>query len=114
MIHQAIRSHADLMLNDQRAREDAARERAEAAAAEAEKPEVEEEDEKMPAGPSPEYQAITAMVSEMQSVVKMLANTTSELQKTQADMVPILKRAAAPKRAVRDEAGKIVGSEPVE
>jgi hypothetical protein len=50
----------------------------------------------------------------MQAVVKSLASTMAGVQQTQADMVPILKRAAAPKRAVRDDAGKIVGSEPVE
>jgi hypothetical protein len=115
MIHQAIRSHADLMLSDQRSREEAARMREEKAAAEMEKPEEEDDrEEDAPRGPSPEYQAITAMMAEMQAVVKSLASTMAGVQQTQADMVPILKRAAAPKRAVRDDAGKIVGSEPVE
>jgi hypothetical protein len=114
LIHGAIRRHAELMLSDQQQRERRAMERDAAERDAAERAAMTPEEPDMPAGPSPEYQAMVAMMGEMADVVKSLAATTAELQRTQADMVPLIKRAGAPKRAIRDEAGKIVGSEPVE
>jgi hypothetical protein len=116
MVHGAIRSHSELMMQEREARERRAMERetAEREAAEraAAAPVVEEAP--MPAGPSPEYQAMAQMMQGMQAVVESLAATTAELSKTQADMLPLIKRAAAPKRAVRDAEGRLVGAEPVE
>jgi hypothetical protein len=113
MMREAIRDHAEMVRQDRETRERMAwemaereREAAERAAMPVEAP--------APAGPTPEYQAMTAMMQGMQAVVESLAATTAELQKTQADMLPLIKRAAAPKRAVRDAEGRLVGAEPVE
>lgn len=118
MIHGAIKSHAELMMQDQheRSRMDSERRQAEErrAAEAAEKAAEPEEDDEMEKEPSPEYKAMVSMMAEMQGVVKSLAQTTAALEKTQADMVPLIKRAGAKKRAIRDADGKIIGSEPVE
>lgn len=116
LIHGAIQSHAELMMNDQRERERMAQERMtaeaeRAAQAEAEPPE--EEDDMEEKGPSPEYQAMASMMQEMQAVMKSLADTTAGLQRTQADMLPLIKRAGAPRRLVIDPDGT-KRSEPVE
>ena len=114
MMHGAMQSHAEMVQADQHARMQMEYDRhaaIEQRAMDAAHPPA----ETAPAsGPSDEYKATTAMMTSMQSVVESLARTMAELQKTQADMVPLIKRAGAPRKPIRDAGGKIIGSEAVE
>lgn len=73
--------------------------------------EPEEDADDMPKGPSDEYKAMATMATSVQGAIEALAQIAAAQQQTQAEMVTLLRKVAAPRRAVRDADGKIVGSE---
>lgn len=104
MIHEAIRSHNETVLQDRRDREEMARARQEEAAA-TEHARRAEEEEAMARGPSDEYRAMATMAQAMMQVVERFGELAEAQQKTQADTAAALKRLAAPRRLVKDESG---------
>lgn len=116
LIHSALSSHAEMVMEDRRVRERMEQERRaaddERSAMAAAKPI--EDDEDMARGPSDEYKAMATMATSVQGAIDALAQIAAAQQQTQADMVALLRKVAGPKRAVRDATGKIIGSEAVE
>lgn len=109
MVHGAIQSHTELMMQDRRDREERAMQRA-AAEEEArqramEAPEPEEEDDDMAKGPSDEYKAMAMMAQGMTQAVAALTQVAQAQQEQSAEMVALMKKMTAPRRLVKDERG---------
>lgn len=72
------------------------------------------EEEDMARGPSDEYKAMATMADTMARAVTMLAEVQARQVEQSDQMVALLKKVAAPKRAIRDKEGKVVGVEAAE